>query len=104
MSNLDLPENVFRFNSSEVEKLTYSKEGIPLADIYGISYQDKALTENISLKYKLTENRSPFSIALLHGNLSGNAAHGNYAPCTIADLEKSSSIIGLWDIFIQHKL
>ncbi len=89
MNNLDLPENVFRFSSSEVERLTYSKEGTHLADIYGISYQDKALTENISLKYKLSENRSPFSIALLHGNLAGNAAHGNYAPCTIADLENS---------------
>ena len=90
MSNLDLPENVFRFGSAEVGKLTYFKEGTPLADIYGISFQDKALTENISLKYELSESGSPFSIALLHGNLAGNAAHGNYAPCTITDLEKSN--------------
>jgi DNA repair protein SbcD/Mre11 len=89
MEVLDFPENVFRFQSDAIQKITYCKDGRPLADIYGMSYQDKAITQNISYQYKIEEARSLFSIAMLHGNLTGNTTHDNYAPFTLLDLQNT---------------
>jgi len=86
MPSLDLPEKVYRFGYDEVKKVIHYKNGEPAADIYGISYKDKALTENISARYIMDEVPARFSIAMLHGNLTGNTSHDNYAPFTLADL------------------
>ena len=48
LENLEMPEKVFRFNSSEVDCMTYQKNNIPAADIYGISFQYKVIP-NISI-------------------------------------------------------
>lgn len=90
MENLDLPEKVFRLGSQCVETHTFFKNGNALANICGISYQDKALVENVSLNYINDDKDVPFGIALLHGNVSGNTSHGNYAPFSIEDLENNT--------------
>jgi DNA repair exonuclease SbcCD nuclease subunit len=90
LSQLDLPDKVYRFSSKEVEKVVFSKNREPLVDIYGISYQDKAITENISLRYQIADLKSTFSIAMLHGNLGSESTHGNYAPFTLSDLKNSN--------------
>jgi exonuclease SbcD len=83
---IQLPENVFRFGSDRVENFTYSKDGNPIADIFGISYQDKALKKNLALKYKLKNNPSPFSVAILHGTVGAAGPHENYAPFKVKDV------------------
>ena len=83
---IQLPENVFRFGSDKVENFTYSKGGKPLADIFGISFQDKAVKENLARKYKLINNPSPFSVAVLHGTVGAAGPHENYAPFKTIDV------------------
>jgi DNA repair protein SbcD/Mre11 len=88
-AHLALPDKVYRFKSGEIDRVTHHKGGVPLAEICGVSYQDKAITENISVNYKFQDQQVPFSIAMLHGNLSGNTAHGNYAPFSLQDLQNN---------------
>jgi DNA repair exonuclease SbcCD nuclease subunit len=85
---IQLPDNVFRFGSEKVENFTYSKGGIPIADIFGISFKNKAITENLALKFKLIKNPSPFSIAVLHGTVGASGPHENYAPFKTSDVIK----------------
>ena len=51
LEDLQLPENVFRFNSSKVGNITHRKDNNPVADIYGISYQNKVVNKNLANKY-----------------------------------------------------
>ncbi len=83
---LQLPENVFRFGSSKVETITYKKNEEPVADIYGISYQNKVIKKNLALKYKLSSKPSPISIAILHGTIGNAGPHENYSPFKTEDI------------------
>ena len=83
---IQLPENVYRFGSDKVEKCTYSKGGKPIADIYGISYQEKVVKDNLALKYKPEGNPSPVSVAVLHGTTGTAGPHENYAPFKVTDV------------------
>lgn len=86
LPSLSLPENVVRFDSKKPTKVTFVKNGIALADIYGISFQRKVVSENLSIKYKIEEPSAPFSIAILHGSLGSNDKHETYAPFTLNDI------------------
>ena len=86
LDTLQMPKNVFRFDSSKVEKFTYKKDNISIADIYGISYQNKVVKKNLALKYKLSTNPSPISIAILHGTIGAAGPHENYAPFNVEDV------------------
>jgi len=86
LATLQLPENVFRFGSAKVEKYSYSKGNAPTADIYGVSFQNKSVKENLTVKYKLTGKPAPVSIAVLHGTVGAAGPHENYAPFKVADV------------------
>jgi DNA repair exonuclease SbcCD nuclease subunit len=81
-----LPENVIRFGSSKVENHTFIKDNKPVADIYGISFHKKVINENLSRKYKLKNNPSRFSLAVLHGTAGAAGPHENYAPFKVKDV------------------
>ncbi len=84
---LQLPENVFRFKSTEVERFTYQKSDQPIADIYGISFQNKIVKNNLAHSYQLiNSNPSPISIAVLHGTVGTPGPHEDYAPFKIEDI------------------
>ncbi len=84
---IQLPEKVFRFGSDKVENFTYSKGGKPIADIFGISFYDKAVKENLARKFKLKSNPSPFSVAILHGTTGPAGPHEIYAPFKLKDVQ-----------------
>jgi len=86
LPNLQFPENTFRFNSSEVQCITHYRNNIPVADIYGISYENRAITRNLARTYTLRDNRSSISIAILHGTIGSRGPHENYAPFSIQDV------------------
>lgn len=86
LTQLVLPPNVYRFPSDQPVSVRFFRDEEPIADILGISYHDKALTENIAVRYHRPIDPAPFSIALLHGNLTGTTQHDNYAPFSLADL------------------
>jgi len=86
MENLRLPEGVHRFGSGTVEHLTYTRDNLPVADIYGISFPEKSVRENLALKYERKKDPAPFSIALLHGTVGNPGPHENYAPFRVDEV------------------
>ncbi len=85
-SKLDWPETAHVFGTEDVEcRPAYRRDGLLAAHVYGISYADASVTDNLASRYRTTEG-APFHLALLHANVDGNAAHDNYAPCKLAEL------------------
>lgn len=81
LPHLSFPDNVYQFtNYEEVQYTTFYKEGRPVADIYGISFKDKVVTQNLAVKFRKKQNPAPWSIALLHGTVGTPGSHENYAP------------------------
>ncbi|MEA3322313.1 MAG: DNA repair exonuclease [Bacillota bacterium] len=79
------PDNVHIF-TGEVERKTYLKDKEELACIYGFSYKQRHLTENMTSYYEKEDKTIPFHIGMLHGNFSGREEHDPYAPFTLRDL------------------
>lgn len=79
------PENVHIF-TEEVDCKTYIKNEEELARIYGFSYKQRHMTENMTSYYQKENTKIPFHIGMLHGNLSGREEHDPYAPFSIQDL------------------
>jgi exonuclease SbcD len=101
IGSLKLPENVYRFGSSKVECVTYKRDNIKIADIYGISFRNKVVEQNLALKFNLTKNPAPLSIAVLHGTVGIPGPHENYAPFRKEDvLNKNFSY---WALGHIHK-
>ncbi len=85
-----MPPGIFRFGSSGVGKTTFSKNGKPVADIYGISYQTSYVEENLSLSYNISGSPAPFSIAMLHGMADIVGKDERYAPFGLRNLLEKS--------------
>lgn len=98
-AKLALPENAHRFGGESVEKVTVSREGERLADIYGISFPTREVEENLALQFH-REGESEFAIGLLHCNVGGKQNHDNYAPCSLEDLKRSG--IDYWALGHVH--
>ncbi len=81
---LVLPENVFQFPTSK--PTTKLLEDIKVA-IHGQGFRSRSVTNNLVSDYP---ERIPgfFNIGLLHTSLTGREGHDNYAPCSVADLER----------------
>jgi len=86
LESIQMPGNTFRFDSAEVENYIFQKNDKPLVDIYGISFQNKVVNENLALKYNLTNDQSLISIAILHGTTGAPGSHENYAPFKVEDV------------------
>ncbi len=84
-ASLKWPEKVTIFFGKEVGHVPIVKEGRTVARIYGISFPEQNVQENLALKFKL-ESSDEFAIGLLHTNVGGNKNHGSYAPCSVDDL------------------
>lgn len=80
------PDNVFIFSSEKVRPFIFKKEGHPLAEIHGFSYEERAVLENKVSEYHIVNESIPFHIAMLHGSLASNTVHDTYAPFQMSDL------------------
>ena len=69
------------------------------AVIYGISYPKREITENLARRLGKVDP-SPFSIGLLHANVSSDPNHAAYAPCSLDDLAASG--IDYWALGHVH--
>jgi exonuclease SbcD len=81
---LEWPSNAHFFNE-KIEAKPYIKEGEQVATLYGFSYLDKAVTENMAVHYE-KGSKDGYHIAILHGTISSNKDHNPYAPFLISDL------------------
>jgi DNA repair protein SbcD/Mre11 len=82
---LDWPENTTIFSANKVERMPVTREGETLAWIYGISYPQKEVNENLALAFKKDQEQG-FAVGLLHTNVGQQPGHDNYAPCSLQDL------------------
>ncbi len=82
---LDWPESTHIFPGNKVERFPVIREGETLAWIYGISYPQKEVNENLASQFKKDQEQG-FAIGLLHANVGQHPGHDNYAPCSLQDL------------------
>jgi DNA repair exonuclease SbcCD nuclease subunit len=86
LDTVDLPENVHRFDSSGVQFQTFKKGDAAIADIHGISFNEKAVSRNLAAEFRLAPDPAPISIAVLHGTIGNPGPHENYAPFSREDV------------------
>lgn len=98
---IDYPANVFIFPSETVTSFTFKKNNTPLAEIYGFSYENRAVTGNKTAEYEKTNASAPYHIAMLHGSLYGDETHDAYAPFRLQDLQKEA--FDYWALGHIHK-
>jgi len=101
IEGLQLPDNVHRFGSSEVEKIIHYKGDKPLVDIHGISFQNKAVRNDLTQHYQIKNRTAPVSLALLHGTIGQPGPHENYAPFSIENI--SGKGFDYWALGHIHK-
>ena len=97
---LDWPESTTIFASNKVESFPVTRNGKTLAWIYGISYPQKEVKENLALKFKKDQKKG-FTVGILHANVGQQPGHDNYAPCSLEDL--ISSDFDYWALGHIHK-
>jgi DNA repair exonuclease SbcCD nuclease subunit len=94
LTEIKYPDNVHLLGSDKVDKVPIKKNGKVTTTIFGISYNTREVTENLSLKFQAKEENS-VSIGLLHANVGSRKDHAPYAPCTINDLKAANMDIWL---------
>ena len=82
---LDWPESTTIFPANKVEQFPVTRDGEILAWIYGISYPQKEMNENLALRFRKDQEQG-FAVGLLHTNVGQQPGHDNYAPCSLQDL------------------
>lgn len=80
--NLQLPDNVHAFSARKAE--TFRIDALRVA-LHGQSFKVAATTDNLVPAYPPPVT-GWLNIGVLHTALEGNAAHANYAPCSLAEL------------------
>ena len=79
---LTLPANVHQFESRKPS--TFQIDALRVA-LHGRSYKEAATVENLASGYP-APLAGWLNIGVLHTALEGYAAHANYAPCSVAEL------------------
>jgi exonuclease SbcD len=97
---IDFTDNVHIFKESYVERKAYYRDGELMAYLYGFSYCQKAVTENMTRQYQKEEG-APFHIGLLHGSIDGNNEHSRYAPFSVNELAEKG--FDYWALGHIHK-
>jgi DNA repair exonuclease SbcCD nuclease subunit len=82
---LQWPEGVTVFEGSKVTGVPVIKDGKELAHIYGISFPQRDVFENLALGFEKNQKEG-FALGVLHANVGGNPDHDKYAPCALKDL------------------
>ncbi|WP_246938859.1 metallophosphoesterase family protein [Bacillus pinisoli] len=84
---LKWPSNT-HFFSENIESKSFHKNGELQATLYGFSYPDRSVLENMAKQYKRGVQEG-YHIAILHGTVATNKDHNPYAPFQLTDLKNS---------------
>lgn len=99
-SSITWPEGVHVFGDSPAWEIA-RRDGTPIAQVQGVSYPTREVTDNLAARFASVNHSDLFSIGLLHCNLGGDPAHPNYAPCSMDDLRVPG--IDYWALGHIHK-
>jgi DNA repair exonuclease SbcCD nuclease subunit len=88
-SSLDFPESAILFGS-ELDIHPVQRDGHTVAEIRGISYPTRTVTENLAGRLRAEGRAEVPRIGLLHANVGDQPGHDNYAPCKLEDLLATS--------------
>jgi DNA repair protein SbcD/Mre11 len=102
LDTITLPDRVFRFDSSKGQFHRFTKGDEVIADIHGISFNEKVVTENLAADYQLAPKPAPVSIAILHGTTGVPGPHENYAPFKSIDVIRKG--FDYWALGHIHKM
>lgn len=80
--HIPLPDHVFTFAAPAPESRDYPRLGLA---VHGQSYGARSVEDNLAEAYP-ARRRDLFNLGVLHTNAVASAEHGNYAPCTVAQL------------------
>ena len=97
-ARLDLPAGCVRFGPEVTGEPLFAKDP-GRATVYGMSYPQREVRENLSPRFLDLPNAG-FRIGLLHANVGGNPEHDSYAPCSVSDLEQTG--IDYWALGHVH--
>ncbi|MCP3026763.1 DNA repair exonuclease [Halobacillus sp. A5] len=97
---ISYPENVHIFNEETVRSLPFQRENNVIAQIYGFSYEQRAVTNKMVQQFVKSE-KAPFHIAMLHGSLETQTEHDVYAPFSMSELYKAQ--MDYWALGHIHK-
>ncbi|MDG4656750.1 DNA repair exonuclease [Ectobacillus antri] len=97
---ISFSRNVHVFSQPYVEQKLYYRDGVLLAALYGFSYHQKAVRDNMTAQYKKMGD-APFHIGLLHGSLESDEDHSRYAPFSIRELQEKN--FDYWALGHIHK-
>lgn len=87
MARLTYPDSAHFFPAWGTNPQLVKLDGEPIAVVHGYSYPRREVKESLLSHYGArSEDDGLFRIGLMHGNVGGDPAHDNYAPCSLADL------------------
>ncbi len=92
------PKDVHIFPAGEVSKEVITMSNGAEVTVGGISYSSSSEPNNLVPLFKSVTGKTV--VGVLHTNVGGNSQHGNYAPCSISDLENST--VNYWALGHIH--
>ncbi|QHE51331.1 DNA repair exonuclease [Pontibacillus sp. HMF3514] len=98
--SVEFPDNVHIFNEETVTSIPYYKGEEKCAEIYGFSYEKRAVTEPKAEEF-IPSSEDVYHIGMLHGSLATNTDHDVYAPFRIEDLYSRG--LDYWALGHIHK-
>lgn len=99
VSELGWPEGCHFFGPKAESVPAMGRDGAPVATVSGVSYRSREEGRNLAATFG-GESTGPYRIGLLHTNVDGQPGHGNYAPCTLADLRGAA--VDYWALGHVH--
>lgn len=97
---VEWPELVHRFSAHEVEAYPVLRDGREIARVYGQGYRKQVIRENLAAGFR-REPDAPFAIGLLHTQIGVAGEVNDYAPCSMADLQRAD--MDYWALGHVHK-
>lgn len=94
------PSNVKVFSAESVERIGFPNSDNAFAHIYGRSFGEREVSENLALGF-LRAPLPGFHIGLLHASVGSHEEHASYSPCAMSDLEQSG--MHYWALGHIHK-
>ncbi len=100
-NSITWPDNVYSFSADQLERVEFTRAGVPIAAIYGRSYPERSFATNIVPDFQAALSGSLFSIGVHHTNVDGNQDYALYSPASLAELKATG--IDYWALGHIHK-